>query len=526
MNWLDGVIIAALIAGAAIGFFTSRGAGDSGRGGFVYFLLFFAANFLALTVAWLLCDHLADWLWGDGFIYFMVVFVLVVAGLRFSGILVRAQQGLNWEPPEWLNISGGALCAAGVAWIICGVILITALWVSWSGAMFCPTSSISVSGIVAILTSSIAMSFFSFLVWLDGVAGYVIVALLLAAYFGLIWRGQLGGRYAVPAAGLGPDSPYSQRDSLEQLAREERERQALERLESGTAGAAGSVIPPDPFSQRPPAPFTQPPPMPPPMAGPAAGAMFSATGQDGNQAGDERGEGEMEAAGSFTPDPSPRQPDAEQPLPDSPEPSEPVPPDEPPPLPDSPEPSEPVPPGEPPPLPAEPMASEPLSPDEPPTLPSEPVASEPLSPGEPPPLPDSPVASEPVASGPVASQPVGPAPPDEPPPDEPPPPPPPSPAPVLMDVPEPDPSDQSLAAAHARQAATFEKRGMLSRALKEYALAIDADAGYALAYFSRGQIFMFTGKRDEAKAAFEKVLELSAGGELADMARARLQQMG
>jgi hypothetical protein len=92
--------------------------------------------------------------------------------------------------------------------------------------------------------------------------------------------------------------------------------------------------------------------------------------------------------------------------------------------------------------------------------------------------------------------------------------------------PQPVVDESSPAAEHLRQAEKHEKSGALDRALEAYGRAIEADTGCALAYFNRGQLYMFRRKKAEAAADFRKVKELSGDPSLASQAEARLAQLG
>lgn len=109
------------------------------------------------------------------------------------------------------------------------------------------------------------------------------------------------------------------------------------------------------------------------------------------------------------------------------------------------------------------------------------------------------------------------------------PPPPPAPAPAVPTLQtgaqQPDADDTSPLAEHLRRAATFEKSGAYGKAIEEYTAVIELDSAHAAACLSRGQILMMQGKKDEAAADFQRVIEISDNPELVSAAQARLGQM-
>jgi len=110
-----------------------------------------------------------------------------------------------------------------------------------------------------------------------------------------------------------------------------------------------------------------------------------------------------------------------------------------------------------------------------------------------------------------------------------PPPPPSAPAPVVptlqSDALQPADDDTGPVAEHLRRAATFEKTGAYGRAVDEYTAVIELDNAHAAAYLSRGQVLMMQGKKDEAAADLQKVVELSDDPDLVSVAQARLAQL-
>lgn len=82
-----------------------------------------------------------------------------------------------------------------------------------------------------------------------------------------------------------------------------------------------------------------------------------------------------------------------------------------------------------------------------------------------------------------------------------------------------------LAREHFNRALEYESRGERDNAIVEYNKALEFDSGHAMAYYNRGLLLMRTGKKTRARADFQKVLSLSGGAELADMATRSLQEM-
>ncbi len=149
-------------------------------------------------------------------------------------------------------------------------------------------------------------------------------------------------------------------------------------------------------------------------------------------------------------------------------------------------------------------------------------------------------AREQAAAGPADVPPPGPPPPPPPPvepadvavletPPPPPPPPPPTPAPVVPTMQngaqQPAEDDTSPLAEHLKRAAGFEKSGAYGKAIEEYTAAIELDSAHAAACLSRGQLLMMQGKKEEAAADFQRVIEISDNPELVSAAQARLAQL-
>jgi tetratricopeptide (TPR) repeat protein len=64
-----------------------------------------------------------------------------------------------------------------------------------------------------------------------------------------------------------------------------------------------------------------------------------------------------------------------------------------------------------------------------------------------------------------------------------------------------------------------------TKAIDEYNKAIELHSRYAMAYYNRGMLLVRTGKKGRARTDFQKVISLSEGTELADMARRALQEL-
>ncbi|MFA5375243.1 MAG: tetratricopeptide repeat protein [Dehalococcoidia bacterium] len=82
-----------------------------------------------------------------------------------------------------------------------------------------------------------------------------------------------------------------------------------------------------------------------------------------------------------------------------------------------------------------------------------------------------------------------------------------------------------LAKEHFNRALEHEGRGEREKAILEYAKAIEFDNRYAMAYYNRGLLLTLTGKKARAKADLQKVISLSEGAELADMATRSLKEL-
>ena len=82
-----------------------------------------------------------------------------------------------------------------------------------------------------------------------------------------------------------------------------------------------------------------------------------------------------------------------------------------------------------------------------------------------------------------------------------------------------------LAKEHFNRALEHESKGGRDKAVVEYTKALEFDSRYAMAYYNRGMLLMKTGKKTRARADFQKVISLSEGAELADMAKRSLQEL-
>jgi tetratricopeptide (TPR) repeat protein len=82
-----------------------------------------------------------------------------------------------------------------------------------------------------------------------------------------------------------------------------------------------------------------------------------------------------------------------------------------------------------------------------------------------------------------------------------------------------------LAREHFNRAQEHEGKGERDKAIAEYNKALEFDSGYSMAYYNRGLLLMRTGKKTRARADFQKVISLSEGAELADMAARSLQEL-
>jgi tetratricopeptide (TPR) repeat protein len=82
-----------------------------------------------------------------------------------------------------------------------------------------------------------------------------------------------------------------------------------------------------------------------------------------------------------------------------------------------------------------------------------------------------------------------------------------------------------LAKEHFNRALEHESRGEREKAILEYAKAIEFNSRYAMAYYNRSLLLMQTGKKTRAKVDLQKVISLSEGAELADMATRSLKEL-
>ena len=82
-----------------------------------------------------------------------------------------------------------------------------------------------------------------------------------------------------------------------------------------------------------------------------------------------------------------------------------------------------------------------------------------------------------------------------------------------------------LAKEHFNRALEHEGMNAYSKAIDEYNKAIEFHSRDALAYYNRGMLLVRIGKKGRARTDFQKVISLSEGTELADMARRALQEL-
>jgi tetratricopeptide (TPR) repeat protein len=82
-----------------------------------------------------------------------------------------------------------------------------------------------------------------------------------------------------------------------------------------------------------------------------------------------------------------------------------------------------------------------------------------------------------------------------------------------------------LAKEHFNRALEHEGMNAYSKAIDEYNKAIELHSRDALTYYNRGMLLVRTGKKGRARTDFQKVISLSEGTELADMARRALQEL-
>jgi tetratricopeptide (TPR) repeat protein len=84
---------------------------------------------------------------------------------------------------------------------------------------------------------------------------------------------------------------------------------------------------------------------------------------------------------------------------------------------------------------------------------------------------------------------------------------------------------QRLAKEHFNRALEHEGKNEYTKAIDEYNKAMELHSRYAMAYYNRGMLLMRVGKKGRAKTDFQKVISLSEGTELADMAQRALQEI-
>jgi hypothetical protein len=79
---------------------------------------------------------------------------------------------------------------------------------------------------------------------------------------------------------------------------------------------------------------------------------------------------------------------------------------------------------------------------------------------------------------------------------------------------------------HFHRAMEYEAAGDYDDAVVGYTRAIQLDRKFSLAYFNRGSILAMQGKMEDAANDFFKVLTLSEGTDLEQMARMRMEELG
>jgi tetratricopeptide (TPR) repeat protein len=81
-----------------------------------------------------------------------------------------------------------------------------------------------------------------------------------------------------------------------------------------------------------------------------------------------------------------------------------------------------------------------------------------------------------------------------------------------------------LAKEHFNRALEHEGMNAYNKAIDEYNKAIELNNRDAMAHYNRGTLLVRTGKKTRARTDFQKVISLSEGTELADMAQRALQE--
>ena len=83
----------------------------------------------------------------------------------------------------------------------------------------------------------------------------------------------------------------------------------------------------------------------------------------------------------------------------------------------------------------------------------------------------------------------------------------------------------TLAKEHFNRALQHESMNQGDKAIEEYTKALEFNNRHAMAYYNRGMLLTRTGKKTRARADFQKVVSLSEGTELADMAKRAMKEM-
>ena len=93
-----------------------------------------------------------------------------------------------------------------------------------------------------------------------------------------------------------------------------------------------------------------------------------------------------------------------------------------------------------------------------------------------------------------------------------------------LDVDQTSERAQRLSEEHFKRALEYENVGDYNKAISEYTSAIELYGSYGAAYFNRGALLMQQGKKVRARPDFLKVISLSPGTDLADMAKRAVER--
>jgi tetratricopeptide (TPR) repeat protein len=83
----------------------------------------------------------------------------------------------------------------------------------------------------------------------------------------------------------------------------------------------------------------------------------------------------------------------------------------------------------------------------------------------------------------------------------------------------------TLAKEHFNRALQHESMNEDDKAVEEYTKALEFNSSHAMAYYNRGMLLMRIGKKTRSRTDLQKVISLSEGTELADMAKRSLQEL-